>query len=172
MVKWPQWVWAAVLLITPVGALDAQAPMVFIPAGEFIMGVSHTDKTKVLSFGWEKDWRRRIVQLIESASPEKTVNVDDFFIDRYEVTNQGYFAYVMQTGHRLPSMWRSHKHLSEPDQPVVGVSWGDARGYCDWAAKRLPTEVEWEKAARGVDGRQSQRLVRRRSVSALETRIV
>ena len=90
---------------------------------------------------------------IETASPQRTIMVEGFFLDRHEGSNQHYFAFVLQTRHRLPSMWRSQPQLSDPDQPVVGVSWEDARSYCQWASKRLPTEVEWEKAARGVDGR-------------------
>lgn len=134
-------------------AYAVQVPMIFVPAGEFTMGVSQRDRERALAFGWEEGWRDRIAYLIDSAAPQKIIHVGDFLIDRYEVSNQDYFAFVVETSHRLPGLWRTHEHLSKPDQPVVGVSWADAQSYCHWVNKRLPTEVEWEKAARGLDGR-------------------
>ena len=145
--------WMMGLLLSSVAAFAEQDSMVFVPAGEFTMGVSDLDKSNALAFGWGEGWSERITFLIESASPQRSVHVGDFFLDRYEVTNQSYFAYVVETSHRLPGMWRTHAYLSQPDQPVVGVSWADAQSYCRWANKRLPTESEWEKAARGIDAR-------------------
>ena len=75
-----------------------------------------------------------------------------FLIDRHEVTNAEYAAFVRATG-RAPGEFAAEEDLSHPDQPVTGVSWLDAGAYCAWAGKRLPSEEEWEKAARGTDGR-------------------
>ncbi len=78
--------------------------------------------------------------------------VDGFWLDRFEVTNQQYAAFVKATGH-APALFADEDDLNQPDQPVTGVRHGDAIAYCEWAGKRLPTEIEWEKAARGEDGR-------------------
>jgi formylglycine-generating enzyme required for sulfatase activity len=89
--------------------------------------------------------------------PQRTIFLDAFSIDRYEVTNHQYQQFVTATGHRkpgLPSRYaKSGSKVRGVNQPVVYVSWEDASEYCRWRGKRLPTEAEWEKAMRGVDGR-------------------
>ena len=114
--------------------IDVEA-MVLIPAGAVRLGTDH--KTD-LTFGTEADPR--------------TVFVAAFYMDKYEVTNRQYTQFRTETGHRKPKFWDDPR-LNAPDQPVVGVNWEDAAAYAAWAGKRLPTASEWEKAARGTDGR-------------------
>ena len=109
--------------------------MVLIPAGEVRLG---TDNKTDLTFGTEVD--------------AHVVFVAAFYIDKYEVTNAQYAKFIAETGHRKPKFWEDPR-LNAPDQPVVGVNWEDAEAYARWADKRLPTTSEWEKAARGTDGR-------------------
>ena len=102
--------------------------MALIPAGSFEMG-DHLDG-------------------MGSAQPVHTVTLDAFYIDSTAVTNAQYAVFMEQTGHGKPSYW-SISSYNQADQPVVGVDWNDATAYAKWAGKRLPTETEWEYAARG-----------------------
>ncbi|MFZ5875179.1 MAG: formylglycine-generating enzyme family protein [Nitrospirota bacterium] len=117
----------------------APAGMVLIPAGAFTMGTSPTPTLAWFEQGVDE-------------TPQRRVKLDAFWIDRYEVTEGDYAKFIAATGHRAPRMWPEGRP-SRTDHPVVDVSWDDADAYCRWAGKRLPTEMEWEKAARGDDGR-------------------
>ena len=89
--------------------------------------------------------------------PQRSVYLEAFAIDQVEVTNERYMAFVTTTGHRNPpNPYGTGPLLSAngiEQFPVVQTTWYDAKAYCAWAKKRLPTEAEWEKAARGTDGR-------------------
>jgi serine/threonine-protein kinase len=107
--------------------------MVYVPGGEFMMGSAGGD-------AFER--------------PPHRVSVKPFFIDLYEVSCADYALFVEQTGHSPPPGWVGGRYPpGDARRPVTYVSWDDAVAYAEWAGRRLPTEAEWEFAAKGTDGR-------------------
>lgn len=84
--------------------------------------------------------------------PQRKVSLPSFHIDKKEVSNADYKTFIEATNGRFLEIWKD-QNLNAPNQPVTGVDWNEATAYCAWLGKRLPTEAEWEKAARGVDSR-------------------
>ena len=116
--------------------------MVFIPGGEYARGRTHALPDDDLK--WFPD-------LVKDDRPVKKIQVDPFYLDQYEVTNEQYAAFAAATKHRVPYNWPKGKLPAGKEKaPVAAVDWNDAVAYCNWSGKRLPKEAEWERAARGL----------------------
>ncbi|MBN2557066.1 MAG: SUMF1/EgtB/PvdO family nonheme iron enzyme [Anaerolineales bacterium] len=142
---------------------DLESPllpeMVSIPAGVLLLGTSDEQVRRlILQEDWAEDWHER--DMFQSEQPQQIYRLPDFEISRFPITNVQYHAFVWETGHRIPRNWdgfRIPENLHE--HPAVEISKQDASAYCKWLSGktgsrfRLPTEPEWERAARGDDDR-------------------
>jgi formylglycine-generating enzyme required for sulfatase activity len=106
--------------------------MALVPAGEFMMGSTAGDTDEL---------------------PAHKVYVDTFFMDKHQLSVAQYARFLEDTHHEVPPEWSLMNKPQHRNRPVANVDWAEAEAYCTWAGKRLPTEAEWEKAARGTDGR-------------------
>jgi formylglycine-generating enzyme required for sulfatase activity len=137
-----------------VGAEESLIPrdMVYIGQGPSIMGLDKEEGMEQANTRAKYHIRNRTpAGTLNDESPAHMVFLDSYLIDKYEVSNKDYGDFMRTKGHGAPAYWDDPR-LNRPNQPVVGVSWYDARAYCEYRGKRLPTEAEWEKAARGPNG--------------------
>ena len=118
---------------TPTSAPSNKPNTVYIQGGTFILGSDSGS---------------------EDETPQQEMVISAFNVDIYPVTSAEYKEFVDATGHNPPRTWDDGTFADgTADHPVTWVNWNDAKAYCEWAGKRLPTEFEWERAARGTDGR-------------------
>ncbi|HDQ99823.1 MAG TPA: hypothetical protein ENN51_06025 [candidate division WOR-3 bacterium] len=127
--------------------LKDESEAVLVPDGPFPFGIAADRVEARLA-----ELKQEAEPLFGTELPPRTVTMRVCYIDRGPVTNRRYERFMAATNHPSPLYWLDPR-WNRPDQPVVGISYRDAEAYARWAEKRLPTEEEWERAARGTDGR-------------------
>ena len=137
-----------VIIIFLSGCSSEIEGMVYIPAGKFIIGSDEVDPNAL-----GNEFGVRQGNFFEDERPVRKLHLDGFYIDKFEVTNIDYKLFCGETGYPSPPTWVHGLYIAgQETHPVENTTWFDANEYCKWAGKRLPTEEEWEKAARGPNG--------------------
>lgn len=120
--------------------------MIGVPAGPFLMGTTEEEAHRLAeAYGYHVSW-------LSGEVPQRRIDLPRFSIDKYPVTNRQFMAFCEDADYARAPQFRD-RASTHPEHPVTGVTRADAEAYAKWAGKRLPTDAEWEKAARGTDGR-------------------
>ena len=148
---------ALALLLTgallPIGGSEAGETliphdMVYVAHGPSVMGIDKEVPESKKSTPYERrmntPWS---ADALNDEGPAHMVFLDSYLIDKYEVSNKQYGDFIRAKGHPAPAYWDDPR-LNKPEQPVAGVNWEDAKAFCEYRGKRLPSEAEWEKATR------------------------
>jgi formylglycine-generating enzyme required for sulfatase activity len=130
---------------------DKLKDMVLVPAGNYQIGIDSSDIAELVKIGKDVPHMNysHASWWYGDEVPKHTVAIDSFYIDIHEVTNRQYLEFTKATGYKAEGDWRKYAAPERMSHPVVNVTWNDASAYAKWAGKRLPTEEEWEVAARG-----------------------
>ena len=123
------------------------AEMILIAGGSFLMGSTKPEiDAQFRDTGLPEEWKKHTLD----EEPRHQRTIEAFYIYKYEVTNGQYKTFIDATGHKPPPYWNGKDYPTDQENhPVVPVSWDDATAYCRWAGTRLPSEAQWEYAARG-----------------------
>jgi formylglycine-generating enzyme required for sulfatase activity len=141
---------AAIALVgftMPISSGLAEIEWVHVPSGKFIMGIDKVTPTKA-KVGKLRPWS---AEAFHDEGPAHQVELSSYMIAKYETSNAEYKEFMKATNHPAPAYWDDPR-LNKANQPVVGVNYADSTAFCEWKGGRLPTEAEWENAARGPEG--------------------